>query len=75
MSEYVDYPGGENFEPWQDQEWPEHCDVPATYLGEVGERELAILANGDVEMFLREHAVDSGRAADHPRDGASSRTS
>ena len=61
MSEYADYPGGENFEPWQDQEWPEHCGVPATYLGEVGERELRALAKGgDLETFLREHDVSFG---------------
>jgi len=33
MSEYADYPGGENFEPWQDHGWPEHCGVPAAYFG------------------------------------------
>ena len=32
VSEYADYPGGEGFEPWQDHEWPMHCDVPTTYL-------------------------------------------
>jgi hypothetical protein len=58
MSEYADYPGGENFEPWQDHEWPEHCGAPATYLGEIGERELATLAAGsDVEAFLQQHEV------------------
>jgi uncharacterized protein CbrC (UPF0167 family) len=61
VSEYADYPGGERFEPWQDHEWPEHCGVPATYLGEVGERELTALAEGgDLEAFLREHDVDGG---------------
>ena len=60
MSEYAGYPGGENFEPWQDHEWPEHCGVPAAYLGEVGERELAAMADGDAEMFLREHDADPG---------------
>jgi uncharacterized protein CbrC (UPF0167 family) len=59
VSEYADYPGGDKFQPWQDQEWPEHCGVPATYLGQVGERELATLANGgEIETFLREHDVD-----------------
>jgi uncharacterized protein CbrC (UPF0167 family) len=58
MDEYAGYPGGEKFEPWQDHEWPEHCSVPATYLGEVGERELAALSGGDIEQFLRDHAVD-----------------
>jgi uncharacterized protein CbrC (UPF0167 family) len=58
MSEYADYPGGENFEPWQDHEWPDHCGVPATYLGEIGQRELATLAaGGDVEAFLQRHEV------------------
>jgi len=58
MSEYVDYPGGEHFEPWQDHEWPEHCGVPATYFGEVDERELATLAAGaDVQAFLQQHEV------------------
>jgi uncharacterized protein CbrC (UPF0167 family) len=60
VSEYADYPGGQNFQPWQDHEWPEHCGVPATYLGEIGERELKVLANGDVETFLREHDVNAG---------------
>ena len=61
MSEYDDYPGGEKFEPWQDHEWPLHCGVPTTYLGEVGERELTTLANGDeIETFLREHDVFGG---------------
>jgi uncharacterized protein CbrC (UPF0167 family) len=56
VSEYSEFPGGERFEPWQDHEWPMHCDAPATYLGEVGLRELTILANGgEVETFLREH--------------------
>jgi uncharacterized protein CbrC (UPF0167 family) len=63
MSEYADYPGGESFEPWQDQEWPEHCGVPARYLGEVGERELRELSGGDVEGFLQEHDVDGGTIA------------
>ena len=56
--EYAEYPGGENFEPWQDHEWPDHCGIPAAYLGEVGERELATMSGGDVESFLREHDVD-----------------
>ena len=56
--EYAEYPGGENFEPWQDYEWPEHCGVPAAYLGEVGQRELATMSGGHVESFLREHDVD-----------------
>jgi uncharacterized protein CbrC (UPF0167 family) len=61
MSEYADYPGGEKFEPWQDHEWPFHCGVPATYVGEVGERELAVLANGvEMQTFLREHDVLGG---------------
>jgi uncharacterized protein CbrC (UPF0167 family) len=61
VSEYAEYPGGEEFEPWQDHEWPLHCDVPATYLGEVGERELAVLAEGrDIETFLRTHDVSGG---------------
>jgi uncharacterized protein CbrC (UPF0167 family) len=61
VGEYADYPGGEKFEPWQDHEWPDHCGAPATYLGEVGEAELATLANGgDVETFLREHEVFGG---------------
>ena len=47
-----------DFEPWQDHEWPEHCGAPATYLGEIGERELATLAAGsDVEAFLQQHEV------------------
>ena len=57
-AQYAGYPGGENFEPWQDHEWPEHCGAPAAYLGEVGERELAEMSGGDVETFLREHDVD-----------------
>jgi uncharacterized protein CbrC (UPF0167 family) len=60
VSEYADYPGGEAFEPWQDHEWPLHCGVPATYLGEVGERELNALANDELETFLREHDVSGG---------------
>jgi uncharacterized protein CbrC (UPF0167 family) len=60
VSEYADYPGGEAFEPWQDHEWPLHCGVPATYLGEVGERELNALANDELETFLREHDVFGG---------------
>jgi uncharacterized protein CbrC (UPF0167 family) len=40
VSEYADYPGGERFESWQDHEWPDRCGMPATYVGEVGEREL-----------------------------------
>ena len=55
MNEYASYPGGENFEPWQDHEWPEHCQMPAAYLGEIGERELRTLADGEVETFLRDH--------------------
>jgi uncharacterized protein CbrC (UPF0167 family) len=39
MSDDERYPGGERFEPWQDQEWPFHCGVAARYLGEIGERE------------------------------------
>jgi hypothetical protein len=58
MDEYADYPGGENFEPWQDHEWPEHHEMPARYLGEVGKRELVELSGGKVEPFLREHSVD-----------------
>jgi uncharacterized protein CbrC (UPF0167 family) len=57
VSAYAGYPGGERFEPWQDHEWPEHGGVPATYLGEIGERELAMLAGGDAERFLQEHEV------------------
>jgi Uncharacterised protein family (UPF0167) len=53
--DYAGYSGSEAFEPWQDHEWPEHCDEPAAYLGEVGERELATMSGGDVESFLREH--------------------
>jgi uncharacterized protein CbrC (UPF0167 family) len=60
VSEYAGYPGGERFEPWQDHEWPEHCGAPSTYVGEVGERELAGLADGDLESFLEEHDVHSG---------------
>jgi uncharacterized protein CbrC (UPF0167 family) len=60
VSEHADYPGGERFESWQDHEWPEHCGVPATYVGEVGERELAALAEGGLESFLREHDVHGG---------------
>lgn len=60
MSEHAGYPGGEGFETWQDHDWPEHCGLPATYLGEVGERELAALAAGDLESFLREHDVYGG---------------
>ena len=59
ISEYAGYPGGERFEPWQDHEWPEHCGAPSTYVGEVGERELAGLADGDLESFLEEHDVHS----------------
>jgi uncharacterized protein CbrC (UPF0167 family) len=58
MSDYANYPGGESFEPWQDHEWPTHCGVAARYLGEVGERELRELSDGDIESFLRRHAVD-----------------
>jgi uncharacterized protein CbrC (UPF0167 family) len=58
VSEYAEYPGGEAFEPWQDHEWPQHCGMPATYLGEVGQRELEGLAEGTLEQFLREHDVD-----------------
>jgi uncharacterized protein CbrC (UPF0167 family) len=58
VGEYADHPGGESFEPWQDHEWPLHCGLPSRYLGEVGERELRELSAGDVETFLREHAVD-----------------
>jgi uncharacterized protein len=58
MSEYAEYPGGESFEPWQDHEWPLHCDAPARYLGEVGERELAAMSGGRIEAFLREHSID-----------------
>jgi uncharacterized protein CbrC (UPF0167 family) len=58
VSEYDKYPGGEHFEPWQDHDWPEHCGVPATYLGEIGVRELATLAGGgEVEAFLQQHDV------------------
>jgi uncharacterized protein CbrC (UPF0167 family) len=60
VNEYAGFPGAENFEPWQNHEWPEHCDVPATYVGEVGEREIALLSNGQVEAFLQEHDVDAG---------------
>jgi uncharacterized protein CbrC (UPF0167 family) len=59
-SEYVDYPGGERFEPWQDHEWPMHCETPAQYVGEVGERELAELSGGDIEEFLVRHDVHGG---------------
>jgi uncharacterized protein CbrC (UPF0167 family) len=58
MSQYAVYPGGERFEPWQDHEWPEHCSVPAVYLGEIGERELTAMSGGDVEAFLRAHDAD-----------------
>lgn len=38
-----------------------HFGVPATYLGEVGERELTTLANGgEIERFLGEHDVFGG---------------
>jgi uncharacterized protein CbrC (UPF0167 family) len=57
-SEYAGYPGGERFLPWQDHEWPEHCGVPARYLGDVGERELRAMNSGDVEGFLREHDAE-----------------
>jgi uncharacterized protein CbrC (UPF0167 family) len=60
VSEYADYPGGDAFEPWQDHEWPVHCGVPTTYLGEIGERELMVLARGEVEAFLLEHDVFGG---------------
>ena len=61
MTEYAEYPGGGAFEPWQDHDWPIHCGAAAQYLGEVGERELRVLAaGGDVEAFLREHDVDGG---------------
>ena len=46
------------FESWQDHEWPEHCGAPATYLGEVAERELAAMSGGDVEAFLRVHDAE-----------------
>ena len=58
MNEYAEFPGVDRFQPWQDHEWPMHCDAPATYRGEIGERELTTLANGgEVETFLREHEV------------------
>jgi uncharacterized protein CbrC (UPF0167 family) len=61
VSDYAGYPRGDRFEPWQDHDWPTHCGEPATYLGEVGERELTVLANGgEIETFLREHDVDGG---------------
>jgi uncharacterized protein CbrC (UPF0167 family) len=61
VNEYADYPGGDRFLPWQDHEWPEHCDVPAMYLGEVGQRELAALVRGgDIEEFIRDHDVHGG---------------
>jgi uncharacterized protein CbrC (UPF0167 family) len=58
--EYAEYPGGERFEPWQDHEWPHHCRVPARYLGEVGERELAKVSGGDIATFLLRHDVHGG---------------
>jgi uncharacterized protein CbrC (UPF0167 family) len=58
VNEWASYPGGESFEPWQDHEWPEHCGVPAGYLGEVGERELSAMADGDIEAFLRDHDAE-----------------
>jgi uncharacterized protein CbrC (UPF0167 family) len=58
VSEYAQYPGGESFKPWQDHEWPEHCSVPATSIGEIGERELAAMSGGDIERFLREHDTE-----------------
>jgi len=74
MSEYADYPGGENFEPWQDHGWPEHCGVPATYLGEIGERELATLAaGGDVEAVSSGLRGSRRGPADYARRGAATR--
>jgi uncharacterized protein CbrC (UPF0167 family) len=58
--EYAGYPGGDRFEPWQDHEWPLHCGVPARFLREVGERELAELSGGEVEEFLLQHDVYGG---------------
>jgi uncharacterized protein CbrC (UPF0167 family) len=58
VNEWASYPGGESFESWQDHEWPEHCGVSAAYLGEVGERELSAMADGDIEAFLREHDAE-----------------
>ena len=55
--EYVDYPGGKNFEPWQDHEWPDHCGLAAEYFGEVGKRELDSMSGGDILSFLDEHDV------------------
>ena len=60
MSEYEGYPGAERFQPWQDYDWPFHCDVPAEYLGEIGERELAVLSGGDAENFLLQHDCLNG---------------
>jgi uncharacterized protein CbrC (UPF0167 family) len=57
MSDYECYPGGERFEPWQDQEWPFHCSVPARYLGEIGEREIAKLSGSKVEEYVLQHDV------------------
>jgi uncharacterized protein CbrC (UPF0167 family) len=54
------YPGGDRFEPWQDHEWPYHCEVPARFVGEVGERELVQLSGGDVEALLLSHDVYGG---------------
>jgi hypothetical protein len=34
--------------------------VPARYLGEVGERELIELSDGDIEDFLLRHDVHGG---------------
>lgn len=57
MDEYADFPGGENFKPWQDHEWPDHHDAPARYLGELGERELSELSGGNIAAFLEEHSI------------------
>lgn len=60
MSEYGSFPGGERFEPWQDHEWRLHCGMPVRYLGEVGERELIKLSDGDLQDFLLRHDVHGG---------------
>jgi uncharacterized protein CbrC (UPF0167 family) len=60
MDEYSRYPGGDRFEAWQDHEWPIHCGVPATYVGEIGERELVVMSDGAPDAFLLTHDVFGG---------------
>jgi hypothetical protein len=32
--------------------------LPATYIGEIGERELAAMSGGSIERFLRDHDAE-----------------